>query len=165
MRHFQLLNAAWQNTIAQQTEAFATNRLVNDLPRLSAVAAKRLATKADQGNLAVLPTVKTGWFDTHPSDHDRIQASKALSAVGMLHGDGDATKLFRDFGATAQALTKRYYEEECRIDLKDVTLHSLEEMSTEALAAAEEDELLEKWFGSLLNIHTLGFVRLERSQA
>src|SRR5262249_55640095 len=127
MRHFQLLNAAWQNTIAQQTEAYATNRLVNDLPRLSAVAAKRLATKADQGNLAVLPTAKTGCFDTHPSDHDRIQASKALGAVGMLQGDGDATELFQDFRATAQALTKHYYEEECGINLKDVTLHSPEE--------------------------------------
>jgi len=165
MRHFQLLNAAWQNTIAQQTEAYATNRLVNDLPRLSAVAAKRLATKADQGNLAVLPTAKTGCFDTHPSDHDRIQASKALGAVGMLQGDGDATELFQDFRATAQALTKHYYEEECGINLKDVTLHSLEEMSAETLAAAEEDELVEKWFGSLLNTHTLAFVRLERSQA
>jgi len=164
-RHFQLLNAAWQQTIAQQTEAYATNRLVNDLPRLSAMAAKRLATKAVQANRAVLPTAKAGWFDTHPSDHDRIQASKALGAVGMLHGDGDATKLFRDFRATAQALTKHYYEEECGIDLKDVTLHSFEEMSTEMLAAAEEDELVEKWFGSLLNTHTLAFVRLERSQA
>ena len=163
-RHFQLLNAAWQQTIAQQIEAYATNRLVNDLPRLSAMAAKRLATKTVQANRAVLPTAKTGWFDTHPSDHDRIQAGKALGAVGMLHGDGDATKLFRDFRATAQAFTKHYYEEECRIDLKDVTLHSLEEMSTEALAAAEEDELVEKWFGSVLNIHTLAFVRLNRAQ-
>lgn len=163
--HFQLLNAAWQQTIAQQTEAYATNRLVNDLPGLSAMAAKRLATKAVQANRAVLPTAKTGWFDTHPSDHDRIQASKALGAVGMLYGDGDATKLFRNFRATAQALTKHYYEQECGIDLKDVTLHSFEEMSTETLAAAEEDELVEKWFGSLLNTHTLAFVRLERSQA
>src|SRR5262245_16959750 len=164
-RHLQLLNAAWQQTIAQQTEAYATNRLVNDLPRLSAMAAKRLATKAVQANWAVPPTAKVGWFDTHPSDHDRIQASRALGAVGMLRGDGDATKLFRDFRATAQALTKHYYEEECGINLKDVTLHSLEEMSTETLAAAEEDELVEKWFGSLLNTHTLVFVRLERSQA
>jgi Zn-dependent protease with chaperone function len=164
-RHLQLLNAAWQQTIAQQSEAYATNRLVNDLPGLSAMAAKRLATNAVQANRAVLPTAKTGWFDTHPSDHDRIQASKALGAVGMLHGDGDATKLFRDFRATAQALTKHYYEEECGIDLKDVTLHSFEEMSTETLAAAEEDELVEKWFGSLLNTHTLAFVRLERSEA
>jgi hypothetical protein len=38
-------------------------------------------------------------------------------------------------------------------------------MSTETLAAAEEDELVEKWFGSLLNTHTLAFVRLERAQA
>jgi Zn-dependent protease with chaperone function len=165
-RHFQLLNAAWQQTIAQQTEAYATNRLVNDLPGLCAMAAKHFATKAVQANrVAVLPTAKTGWFDTHPSDHDRIQASKALGAVGTLHGDGDATKLFRDFRATAQALTKHYYEEECGIDLEDVTLHSFEEMSTETLAAAEEDELVEKWFGSLLNTHTLAFVRLERSQA
>jgi hypothetical protein len=164
-RHFQLLNGAWQQTIAQQTEAYATNRLVNDLPGLSAMAATRFATKAVQANRAMLPTAKTRWFDTHPSDHDRIQASKALGAVGMLHGDGDATKLFRDFRGTAQALTKHYYEEECGIDLKDVTLHSLEEMSIEALAAAEEDELVEEWFGSLLNTHTLAFVRLERSQA
>jgi Zn-dependent protease with chaperone function len=164
MRHFPLLNASWRQIIAQQTEAYATNRLVNDLPQLSAMAAKRLATRAVQANGAVLPTAKTGWFDTHPSDHDRIQASKALGAVGVLHGDGDATKLFLDFRATAQALTKHYYEEECGIDLKDVTLHSLEEMSTEVLAAAEEDELVENWFGSMLNIHTLEFVRLERSQ-
>ncbi len=164
-RDFQLLNAAWQQTITQQTEAYATNRLVNDLPRLSAMAAKRLALRAVQANRAVLPTAKTGWFDTHPSDHDRIQASKALGAVGMLHGDGDATKLFRDFRVTARALTKHYYEEECGIDLKDVTLHSFEEMSTETLAAAEEDELVEKWFGPLLNTHTLAFVRLERSHA
>jgi hypothetical protein len=73
--------------------------------------------------------------------------------------------LFRDFRATAQALTKRYYEEECGIDLKDVMLHSCEEMSAETLAAADEDELVEKWFGSLLNTHMLAFVRLERSQA
>jgi len=164
-RHFQLLNAAWQQTIAQQTEAYATNRLVNDLPRLSAMAAKRLATKAVQVNWAVHPTAKTGWFDTHPSDHDRIQASKALGAVGMLSGDGDATKLFRDFRETAQALTKHYYEEVCGIDLKDVRLHSLEEMSTEVLAAAEEDELVEKWFDSALNTHTLAFVALDRAQA
>ena len=164
-RDFQLLNAAWQQTITQQTEAYATNRLVNDLPRLSAMAAKRLVARAVKANWAVLPTAKTGWFDTHPSDHDRIQASKALGAVGMLHGDGDATKLFRDFRATARALTKQYYEEECGIDLKDVTLHSFEEMSTETLAAAEEDELVEKWFGPLLNTLTLAFVRLERSQA
>ena len=164
-RDFQLLNAAWQQTIAQQTEAYATNRLVNDLPRLSAMAAKRLAKKAVQTNRAVLPTAKTRWFDTHPSDYDRIQASKALGAVGMLHGDGDATKLFRDFETTARALTKHYYEKECGIDLKDVTLHSFEEMSIETLAAAEEDELVEKWFGSLLNTHTLAFVTLDRSQA
>jgi Zn-dependent protease with chaperone function len=163
-RRFQLLNASWQITIAQQSEAYATNRLVNDLPGLSAMAAKRLDTKAIQSNRAVLPIAKTGWFDTHPSDHDRIEASKALGAVGMLHGDDDATKLFRDFRATTQALTKQYYEKECGIDLKDVTLHSLEEMSTEALAAAEEDELVERWFGSLLNIHTLAFVRLDQTQ-
>jgi Zn-dependent protease with chaperone function len=165
MRRFQLLNVAWQQTISQQTEAYATNRLVNDLPRLSAMAAMRLATKAVQANWEAVPTAKTGWFDTHPSDYDRIQASKALGAVGMLHGDGDATKLFRDFGVTAEALTKRFYEEECGINLKDVTLHSLEEMSAEALAAAEEDELIQKWFDSVLNIHTLAFVRLEPSQA
>ena len=98
-------------------------------------------------------------------NHDRIQASKALGAIGMLHGDDDATKLFQDFKATAQALTKHYYEQECGIDLKNVTLHSLDEMSAEVLAAAEEDELVEKWFGSVLDIHTLGFVTLERPQS
>jgi hypothetical protein len=40
---FNCSTQAWQQTIAQQTEAYATNRLVNDLPRLSAMAAKRLA--------------------------------------------------------------------------------------------------------------------------
>ena len=160
---FQLLNAAWQQTILQQSEACATNRLVTDLPRLNAMAANRLPMGTRKRVEESVRHGKTGWFDTHPTDSDRVKASKALGAPGVLHGDGQATELFHDFNATAHALTKRYYEEECGIDLEQMTLHPLERMATETLAAAEEDELVNDWFGPLVNIQALGFFKLDRT--
>jgi Zn-dependent protease with chaperone function len=160
---FQLLNAAWQQTILQQSEACATNRLVADLPRLNAMAANRLPMGTRKRVEESLRHGKTGWFDTHPTDSDRVEASRALGAPGVLHGDGEATELFHDFDATAHAVTKRYYEEECGIDLEQMTLHPLERMATETLAAAEEDELVNEWFGPLVNLQTLGFFKLDRT--
>jgi len=137
--------------------------LVTDLPRLNAMAANRLPMGTRKRVEQSVCHGKTGWFDTHPTDSDRVKASKALGAPGVLHGDGNATELFHDFDATAQALTKRYYEEECGIDLEHMTLHPLERMATETLAAAEEDELVNEWFGPLVHVQALGFFKLDRT--
>lgn len=42
-------------------------------------------------------------------------------------------------------------------------MHPLERMATETLAAAEEDELVNEWFGPLVNIQAFGFFKLDRT--
>ena len=46
---------------------------------------------------------KTGLFDTHPSDRDRIARARAETDDGIFHLDGPATGLFRNFERTAAA--------------------------------------------------------------
>lgn len=154
MRRLQWLDVAWQRTLAHQQEAFVTNRLVDNLPGLIASTASRLPDGVRQNLEVLLTTGRTGWFDTHPSDRDRIAASKAISSPGVLEGDVAATMLFRDFAATARTQTSVYYEQECGVELKQICLHSLEQMLAEADAASEEDKCAEEWFGPLLNIRT-----------
>ena len=42
-----------------------------------------------------------------------------------------------------------------------MTLHPLERMATETLAAAKEDELVNEWFGLLVNVQALEFFKLD----
>jgi Zn-dependent protease with chaperone function len=55
-------------------------------------------------------TNKTGFFDTHPSDTDRINSAMAEQAPGIFHDDGPATILFSDFDRLAKIKTKEFYE-------------------------------------------------------
>jgi hypothetical protein len=155
----QLLNVGWQRTLTLQQEAFITNRLVDNLPSLAASAASRLpdAVRCDLEQL--IATGKTQWFDTHPSDRDRIKASEAIASAGVLDAKGAATALFRDFAATAQEQTRNYYERECGIELKNISVQPWDAMLAEVDTAAEEDRCIEKWFGPLLNIRTRWLLR------
>jgi Zn-dependent protease with chaperone function len=153
-RRLQLLNIAWQRTLMLQQEAVATNRLVDNLPSLVAGAASRLPETVRQDVENLIGTGKTGWFDTHPSDRDRIKASEATASPGMLEAEGSATTLFRDFATTAQKQTINYYERECGIELKDISLHPFDVMLDEVETAAEEDRCIQNWFGPLLTFRT-----------
>ena len=54
---------------------------------------------------------KTGVFDTHPSDADRVRAAEAAAAEGVLVGaDSRASHLFRDFDALSAAATRHHFE-------------------------------------------------------
>ncbi|HSH39883.1 MAG TPA: M48 family metalloprotease [Chthoniobacterales bacterium] len=154
-RRLHLLNVASQRTLGRQQDAFLTKRLVDNLPGLVALETKRLPAGVEKSVEEALVTSKTGWFDTHPSDRDRVQASQALAAPGVLTGDAPAAALFRDFAATAQKRTESYYRDECGIELKEICLYSLDDMSSEAQAAAEEEESVSACFGPLLTVRTL----------
>ena len=158
-RRLHELSVAWHRTMAQQQDAFLTKRLVDDLPDLVALETNRLSRDTRERMEQSLAAATTGWFDTHPADRDRLEASRALAAPGVLRGDAPATMLFADFAATAQKRTLSYYRDECGIELNDVRLHSLTEMSGEAAAAAEEEECAARWFGPLLTVRT--FISLD----
>jgi len=160
IRRFHLLNVASQRVLAHQQEAFATNRLVDNLPGLIAMIANWLPENVWQDVQQTIKGSRTRWFDTHPSDGDRISASNALASVGALESEGVAALLFRDFSETAKKQTTAYFEQECGVDLQSICFHSFEEMFGEVQATTEEDTYVEKFFGPLLGFRTRFFIKL-----
>jgi hypothetical protein len=50
---------------------------------------------------------KTGWFDTHPSTNDRIEAAKRENAQGVFHSDLPADVIFNGFDEICLSLQRR----------------------------------------------------------
>ena len=65
---------------------------------------------------------KTGLFDTHPCDADRIRAAEALDAPGVVRSTDPATTLFRDFAALSRKVTRLSYEKEQALPIQDANL-------------------------------------------
>jgi hypothetical protein len=91
--------------------AWNERRLPDDLPALivqqhdgmTPQALSKLAELVDKSN--------TGWLDTHPSDKDRIAASRRLNSKGTLSLDLPAAALFTDYAELSRRATlARYFE-------------------------------------------------------
>ena len=58
---------------------------------------------------------RTGVFDTHPSDADRIQRARQASEPGRFQLEGPATMLFQNFDALARQVTMLHYTDDLRL--------------------------------------------------
>lgn len=60
---------------------------------------------------------KTGVFDTHPSDGDRIREARKAGEPGVFDLDAPATVLFSNFEILAKQVTQLHYEDDMGIPL------------------------------------------------
>ena len=91
---------------------------------------------------------KTGVFDTHPCDADRVRAAEAAAAEGVLVGaDSRASQLFRDFDALSAAATRHHFEHDLGISLDDVTLVDTAVALRESENRRENFSASERFFG------------------
>jgi Zn-dependent protease with chaperone function len=96
---------------------------------------------------------RTGTFDTHPCDGDRIQAAKALNAPGVIaSGDGPATELFRDFDALSAAVSRHHFEHDLGLDVGTVAFVETAAAIRESRSRAEESEAIERVFDNCLSV-------------
>lgn len=91
---------------------------------------------------------RTGMFDTHPCDADRIRAALKAAAPGvMAGGDGPATALFRNFEALSAAATRHHYEHDLGIGLEAVALIDTEEAMRHSSTRDQQREAFQAFFG------------------
>jgi hypothetical protein len=109
LRRVNVVLAAERGAFVDLGENWKEGRLADDLPRLIAANVEQLPPQAMQAIDAGIERGRTGLFDTHPADRDRIASAVREDAPGVFHLDGPATDLFRDFDALAQAATADYY--------------------------------------------------------
>lgn len=131
------LGAAYQRSLSDLSGLWQERRLADSLPHLVAANHQRYAGQISGQIDQLISEGKTGLFDTHPADCDRI-ASAARDAG--KHGDGiffsdlPATALFRDFAALEKAASFSFYREILGDDLQPQDLVP----ATEALERTEK---------------------------
>lgn len=108
--NLRLLAAANEDAIARVQQDWTEGRLVDDLPSIVASVAAR-ASDQDRVRVALGAALdRTGFFDTHPSDADRLRSARAETdpPVAVLP-ELPASVLFRDFGEISRLVTWNFY--------------------------------------------------------
>jgi hypothetical protein len=108
-RKLHLLNAAFGCAQQQLSASLDHRKLVDNLPGLVTFHARQIARSALPEIDRAIADAKTQWFDTHPSDRDRIAAAESLGCGGIFHCDRPAADLFSDFNAQAAGTTWDLY--------------------------------------------------------
>src|SRR5262245_2141150 len=145
----QVLNVAAQVAFEDVRQSWVSNRLPEDLPLLIGHKAGSLSSDVHQKLANATAAAKTGWFDTHPCDADRVKAARALNEAGVFRVERPATELFADFAGTTKAATRYHYEKNWQLEFSSQNLVSSEEMFRESAASAEADAAIRTFYGEV----------------
>ena len=103
------LNLASQAAMHDLQTAWQERRLCDDLATLIKSRDDDMPAKVRADFTKMTRESKTGWFDTHPADADRIASVRREAAPGVFRADGPATVLFNDFEEVSRLATMRLY--------------------------------------------------------
>ena len=94
---------------------------------------------------------KTGLFDSHPSDTDRIQAGQADGSRGCFRNgrlprELPASLLFQRFEEISKALTRQFYENALSQPISPRILHSVDKLLERQNLQIEAGKALARYF-------------------
>lgn len=112
------LNIANEKTISDIQYMLNEDRLPDNYPLLIAANLKIMNDKLDLWSTKTIQKNKTGFFDTHPSEADRIAAATKMAEPGVLHINLPASLFFRNFLALSREVSLDFYKKEAGLDLK-----------------------------------------------
>jgi Zn-dependent protease with chaperone function len=130
------LSAGSQLAYRQLPQLIENRAVPADLPQMFVECSRRLPDEIRE-QVQKVSDERTGTFDTHPSDADRMAAAHALASDGALvGGDEPATVLFRNLDQLSVAVTRHHYERDLGISLYKMRLVA----NDEALRGAEDQQ-------------------------
>jgi Zn-dependent protease with chaperone function len=144
-----ILSVATQVAYEDVRQSWASNRLPENLPLLIDHKANTLSADIRQKLSNSSESKKTGWFDTHPSDADRVRAARKLNQPGIFRLTEPATALFSNFSAVSKTVTRHQYEKHLELEFTEQNLMSAEEILRESVASAKGDEMIRKFYGTV----------------
>lgn len=106
LRELGLADRGAQSDLAR---CWQERRLPDDYPRLIVANIPQIPPAVMAMVHEATLNAKTGLFDSHPCDKDRIASAKRENAAGIFHLDGPSTDLFRDFDALSRSATFQHY--------------------------------------------------------
>ena len=144
-----LLNVATQAAYAEVQQCWASKRLPEDLPLLIRHKAGVLPAEIHEKLSTAASSEKTGWFDTHPCDADRVRAARRLKEPGVFRLTDPATRLFSDFAELSKTATRHQYTWHMQLEFTDQNLMPAEEILRESAAHAEAQAMIRKFYGEV----------------
>src|SRR5258707_9162703 len=111
-----VLGVATRSAYEDLRQSWASKRLPENLPLLIGHKASSLPPEIDQKLSSSAASAKTGWFDTHPCDADRVRAAHRLNELGVFRLTEPAGNLFGDFAQLSKAVTRHQYEKNLKLD-------------------------------------------------
>lgn len=156
------INIAYQNAFNDLYQSFTENKLVNDIPNLTRTCLEKLPKDIDAQIKESINNQKTGKFDTHPSDLNRIQNAHRKNARGIFHLVEPATRLFTNFDSVSQEVTGLFYLGRFGPGYKSKKMLSIADLESEQDVAREEEKALARFFMNTVNIYQP--VKLELSE-
>ena len=145
----QVLNVAMQVAYNDVQQSWTSNRLPENLPLLIDHKATSLPADIHQKLSASAAAAKTGWFDTHPCDSDRVRAVQRLNEPGVFRVTEPAPRLFSDFAELSRTVTRHQYEKHLELKFTEKNLMSAEEILRESAASAEADAMVRKFYAGV----------------
>jgi hypothetical protein len=108
-RRLRILNLAAEGAYASLPAFWIKGKYPNSFPAFIREMAEQIPPKRRQRLEKELRKTKTGLFDTHPSERDRLASIEKEDAEGIFHLDQPATMLFSDFPRLAEDASLRFY--------------------------------------------------------
>ena len=120
------LGMASQFAYAALGDGVQSGSIPGDMPAYVATQLARMPAEIVE-RIRAAPDDKTGKFDTHPSDADRLDAARAVGGYGVLSGgDAAASALFSDFTSLCATATRHHYEHDLGLEPTSLTFVSTE---------------------------------------
>ncbi len=143
------LSVGRSRAIGDLQSSFRERRLVDDFFELAQHHADSMTPDERHSMRESRLAEKTGRFDTHPSDADRIASAELEDAPGVFQFDVPASVLFRDFAATCRTETLNFYQEQVGDEIAASQLVPTQDILARRKALQQQDEATERVLADL----------------
>ena len=145
------LTVAHQMSLRDIASFYAEGRLPDNMIALSEANTSFVTPKVKKKLRRMMVEEKTGLFDSHPSDRDRIQAantdgSPGFFRPGSLSNNLPASILFSHFEEISRFETTRFYERALNQPIKPRMLHPVGKLLERQNAQIESSKALRRYF-------------------
>ncbi len=142
------LNLAQMMTFDHMAQLLSEGHLPDDFPAMVVSSVPLIPKELRKQVRSFEREEQTGWFDTHPTNVDRIARARQENDPGIMVLDNNlpATALFQDFKKLCKIFTTEYYKEVLEKDFKKSLLKPVSTMIARRDAEVEAGKALDRYF-------------------
>ena len=145
-RQLSVLGVAYRGAMSDLGNFYREGRLGDNLPKLILLNVDQLPEKVHSKIDEMILESKTGHFDTHPSDRERMASAARENTEGIFQLRLPAGHLFQRFDFLSRAVTWDYYKEIFGKELKKSDLHPVDKLMELQKAQTDAWKALKRFF-------------------